>query len=291
MSDVRITLNPNQASKMLEVLSAFPSFKRPTDLPDHLRLSKEQIKRIRKWQKMAFENAENPSFSRTNKLTAGAYKIFQDKHLLSNDDDKASQEKEESEDSDEDSDGDFSKLFDGLVGPNGKVNLTTTPGGKPKVEKDTPPEIIPMMTSMVNKNLMYAPTKANAEALEEWIGENRHTISTKETIRREKQLEVMKHILKLYDEEKEGESRKISEARKMKILELNAAFDELGDLPPEVEKKSKEFYQEADFNTLIPGMMETLQGTMSSLFMGLGKSLNGQKTPGKKGGEEECAVM
>lgn len=38
-------------------------------------------------------------------------------------------------------------------------------------------------------------------------------------------------------------------------------------------------------------MMETLQGTMSSLFMGLGKSLNGQKTPGKKGGEEECAVM
>lgn len=53
----------------------------------------------------------------------------------------------------------------------------------------------------------------------------------------------------------------------------------------------KEFYKEADFNTLIPGMMETLQGTMSSLFMGLGKSLNGQNTPGKKGGEEECAVM
>lgn len=74
--------------------------------------------------------------------------------------------------------------------------------------------------------------------LEEWIAENRHTISTKETRRREKQLEVMKHILRLYDEEKEGETHKISEARKMKILELNAAFDELGDLPPEVEKKS-----------------------------------------------------
>ncbi|XP_052060778.1 uncharacterized protein LOC127701046 [Mytilus californianus] len=304
MSDVRITLNPNQASKMLEVLSAFPNFKRPTDLPDHLRLSKKQIKRIRTWQKTAAENAENPSFSRTNKLTAGAFRIFQDKQLLSDDDDKKSEEKEkksdkktdsqvddDADDSDEDFDGDFGKLFGGLAGPSGKINLTTTVGGKPKVDKDTPPEVIPLMTSMVNKNLMYAPYKANAEALEEWIAENRHTVTTQEIQKREKQLKIIKRILMLYDQEKEGETRKIKEARNMKILELNAAFDDLGDLPPEVETKSKEYYQEADFSKLIPGMMETLQGTMSSLLMGLGNSLNPKKASGKKGGEEECAVM
>ncbi|XP_052060996.1 uncharacterized protein LOC127701221 isoform X5 [Mytilus californianus] len=307
--ELRITLNPNQASKMLEVLSAFPSFKTPKDLPDHLRLSKYHLKRLKKWRKLALENKEKPTFAGSTKLTAGAFRLFQDNQVLSTDKESDDIKEEEDEEdslfgdlSDEDEDEDQNTLgdlgsgfkqlskgmgnvFGNMLGPIG-----TTASEPEKDGENRPQGLVPLMTGMtgmINKNLMYEPYKASRDALDEWIQENRGAIENKDIKTREKQLEIITQIVAMYEEEKEDEDPEITKTRNMKIMELVTESEKLGELPQEVQAKSAEFYQEGDHTHMLEGMTEALTSTMESMFTGLGEAMTG----GKDGDGDACTIL
>ncbi|XP_063441382.1 titin-like isoform X8 [Mytilus trossulus] len=304
--ELRITLNPNQASKMLEVLSAFPSFKKPIDLPDHLRLSKLHLKRLKKWRKLAIENKEKPTFAGSTKLTAGAYRLFQDNQVLDNESDNIKEEDDDdsifSDLSDEDEDegqnalGDLGSgfkqlskgmgnVFSNVIGPIGTTAAEPGKDGENRAKGLVP--LVTGMTGMIGKKLMYEPYKATRDALEDWIQENRGAIESKDIQTREKQLEIIKQIVSMYEEEKEDEDEEITKTRNMKIMELITETEKLGELPKEVQAKSAEFYQEADHTQMLEGMTDVLTSTMETMFTGLGESLSG----GGEDGGDGCTIL
>ncbi|CAG2254391.1 Sperm surface protein Sp17 [Mytilus edulis] len=312
---LRITLNPNQASKMLEVLSAFPSFKKPNDLPDHLRLSKLHLKRLKKWRKLAIENKEKPTFAGSTKLTAGAYRLFQDNQVLDNESDDIKEEddddsifsdlSDEDEDQDQNAFGDLGSgfkqlskgmgnVFSNVIGPIGTTAAEPGKDGENRAKGLVP--LVSGMTGMIGKNLMYEPYKATRDALEEWIQENRGAIESKDIQTREKQLEIIKQIVSMYEEEKEDEDEEITKTRNIKIMELITETEKLGELPKEVQAKSSEFYQEADHTQMLEGMTDILTSTMETMFKGIGESMSGLEKSmsggeGEEGSGDACTIL
>ncbi|XP_071173438.1 triadin-like isoform X3 [Mytilus edulis] len=313
--ELRITLNPNQASKMLEVLSAFPSFKKPNDLPDHLRLSKLHLKRLKKWRKLAIENKEKPTFAGSTKLTAGAYRLFQDNQVLDNESDDIKEEddddsifsdlSDEDEDQDQNAFGDLGSgfkqlskgmgnVFSNVIGPIGTTAAEPGKDGENRAKGLVP--LVSGMTGMIGKNLMYEPYKATRDALEEWIQENRGAIESKDIQTREKQLEIIKQIVSMYEEEKEDEDEEITKTRNIKIMELITETEKLGELPKEVQAKSSEFYQEADHTQMLEGMTDILTSTMETMFKGIGESMSGLEKSmsggeGEEGSGDACTIL
>ncbi|XP_076112228.1 uncharacterized protein LOC143080326 isoform X3 [Mytilus galloprovincialis] len=313
--ELRITLNPNQASKMLEVLSAFPSFKKPNDLPDHLRLSKLHLKRLKKWRKLAIENKEKPTFAGSTKLTAGAYRLFQDNQVLDNESDDIKEEddddsifsdlSDEDEDEDQNAFGDLGSgfkqlskgmgnVFSNVIGPIGTTAAEPGKDGENRAKGLVP--LVSGMTGMIGKNLMYEPYKATRDALEEWIQENRGAIESKDIQTREKQLEIIKQIVSMYEEEKEDEDEEITKTRNIKIMELITETEKLGELPKEVQAKSSEFYQEADHTQMLEGMTDVLTSTMETMFKGIGESMSGLEKSmsggeGEEGAGDACTIL
>ncbi|XP_069943806.1 peroxisomal biogenesis factor 19 isoform X2 [Cherax quadricarinatus] len=151
-----------------------------------------------------------------------------------------------------------------------------------------------MLENMLSKEVLYSPLKEITDKYPDWLADNRSSLSEEEYTRYNKQYDVMKQIVQMYDEEQESDSDEVKGQRFEQILQRMQQLQEMGQPPKELvgEMGPMLNFSEAG-NSVLPDM--------SALFGAGGLSgvgTEGSSGPGEAGAQhpqppegEQCTLM
>ena len=80
------------------------------------------------------------------------------------------------------------------------------------------PLIQTMLENILAKDVLYQPLKEIVDKYPDWLADNRSTLKEEEFSQYNKQYDVMKKIVEMFDEEKEDDSEEVKSQRFETIL-------------------------------------------------------------------------
>lgn len=91
-----------------------------------------------------------------------------------------------------------------------------------------------MLENILSKEVLYPPMKEITDKYPDWLADNRNSLPAEEFERYNKQFEVMKQLVQMYEEENETDSDEVKGQRFEKIMQHMQKLQEMGQPPKEL---------------------------------------------------------
>lgn len=91
-----------------------------------------------------------------------------------------------------------------------------------------------MLENILSKEVLYPPMKEITEKYPDWLADHRSTLSEEDFTRYNKQYDIMKQVVELYEEEQESDSEEVKGQRFEKIVIFMQKLQEMGQPPKDL---------------------------------------------------------
>ncbi|CAL4185406.1 unnamed protein product [Meganyctiphanes norvegica] len=161
-----------------------------------------------------------------------------------------------------------------------------------------------MLENILSKEVLYTPMKEIVEKYPDWLADHRSSLPQEEFERYNKQFDIMKQVVELYDAESDTDTEEIKSQRFEKIMTSMQKLQELGqppkdlvgDMGPMINFDESGNPQMPDMSSLFGGMggLSGFPGMGGANMSGMpppptGGSQDGTQQP--PGADEQCCVM
>ncbi|XP_021374264.1 titin-like isoform X3 [Mizuhopecten yessoensis] len=299
--------------RILEALSAFKTFKKPDTLPERLKLSRPQVKKLLKWYKTSKENIDEGTFTGMRRAAFQTQKTFSKINFFG----KETDETEATDDDDDDDDNDFDDVnfLNGFFGKEGeagfdestlenlfanmfggfgeafkddgnvsKSGISSGIGGMMTNMTESASNMVQPMMKLVDKSMYYKPVNAAIETLEPWIEQSRNILDDEQIKKLDKQLELYVEIKELFDQEQDDDESHEKEARGSRVLELSNEIEKIGPLPKVVQDAMNK-----EAGTMDPENLPKMMENVGSVFT---EGLSNMVSGGPKATEtDNCTIL
>ncbi|XP_033758763.1 microtubule-associated protein futsch-like isoform X6 [Pecten maximus] len=300
-----VDLPLEDSQRIMEALSAFKTFKKPEKLPDRLKLSRNQVKKILRWYKTSKEKIDEGTLTGMQQAAFETQKTFSGfgKNIGFFDTDE---EGDSSDEEDDFNDVDFLKgflggddgeslngienamenMFAGLFGGLGNTmannmtsdgNISTSGvseslGGLMTDMTHQASTMAQPMMKLFDKATYYKPVVAAIGALEPWIEQSRNVLDQEQVEKLQKQLDLYIEIKELLDQEQDDDEPHEREARGARVVELSNEVEKIGPLPKAVQDAMNQSSSPSEVMENLPNMMNNMTSVltegMSNMFTG-----------------------
>ncbi|XP_045592503.1 peroxisomal biogenesis factor 19 [Procambarus clarkii] len=149
-----------------------------------------------------------------------------------------------------------------------------------------------MLENILSKEVLYSPMKEIVDKYPDWLADHRSTLSEEDFTRYNKQYDIMKQVVELYEEEQEDDTDEIKGQRFERIMQSMQKLQEMGQPPQELVGEMGPIlnFDEAG-NSVLPDM-STLLGAAG--FPGGAATTDDPRpagAPDQQAPGEQCTLM
>ncbi|KAK7069080.1 Peroxisome chaperone and import receptor [Halocaridina rubra] len=183
---------------------------------------------------------------------------------------------------------DLSKMFESLGFGGGERDEGAMSGLFPLMQV--------MLENILSKEVLYPPMKEITDKYPDWLADHRSSLSEEEYERYNKQYDVMKQVVQLYEEEQDSDTEEVKGQRFEKVMQFMQKLQEMGQPPKELVGDMGPMINFDDAGNPVLPDVSTLLGAAG--FPGVGGVPTDPPTEGTASGEqqqpaegEQCNLM
>lgn len=149
-----------------------------------------------------------------------------------------------------------------------------------------------MLENVLSKEVLYSPMKDITDKYPDWLADNRASLPEDDFTRYNKQYDIMKQVVDMFEEETEADSEEVRGQRFEKIMMAMQKLQELGQPPKDLVGDMGPIMSfDPSGNPVLPD----LSSVLGAAGMVPGSGGDGSAPPGGPAGDmpqgEQCSLM